>query len=115
MPVTLEAWVRPKCVDSDVFVFGSFSSIDYGIGLGINKGFLRVQCVKGDFGCDQKVPTDRWSHIAATYGPDETTIFFNGKLMKKGVGTKLGTNARFVIGQLGDHVPATRYLGKSSR
>lgn len=101
-PITVEMWIKPEHQDKDVFVVGSSSLTHQGIGVGLNKGFLRAQHLIGDFGCGEMVAAGQWHHVAGTFDNESSHLFLNGKQVAKGPGNKpVDDSPIFVIGDIG--------------
>lgn len=116
-PVTLEAWIRPQYGGQQVqFVVGSDIVTEYGIGLVINGVLLSAEVIadedSGVLSSDQVIQPFAWSHIAATFGANNTKLFFNGSLVKTTQATKRIGGTRFVIGNAGENNPVGYFLGQ---
>lgn len=102
-PCTLEAWFRTTGEKSEQFIIGSDVPNFYGIGLGMKNNAPIVETIRGGFDIATPITPGQWTHIAAVYGPDQTTVFLNGK--KIGVGPATQPPSRpthFVIGNVGE-------------
>lgn len=114
IPVTLEAWVRPdRYEDRNHYVIGSDVINEWGYGLAIGTIMLSVEYVEGNYRSNQVVPVREWSHLAAVFAPNETRLYFNGKMVAAGPATKKAeSKARFVVGNAGENNPLDYYLGQ---
>lgn len=102
-PCTLEAWIRTNGDKRQQFIIGSDVPNFYGIGLGIKDNAPIVETIRGGFDIATPITPGQWTHLAAVYGPNETTLFLNGK--KIGVGPATAPPSRpthFVIGNVGE-------------
>ncbi|MEZ6126819.1 MAG: protein kinase [Planctomycetaceae bacterium] len=112
-PCTLEAWFRTTGDRSEQFIIGSDIPNFYGIGIGINNNTPIVETIRGGFDIPTPIKSGEWTHIAAVYGPDETTLFLNGK--KIGVGPATTPPSRpthFVIGNVGEEHSSLHFHGE---
>lgn len=82
-PMTLEAWVRPaenigfnaivaKTQDSEYSLFSDEGVPEFSIHL--DGKYVLVSA-------SNKLPTDRWTHLAGTYDGEQVTLFVNGKIV----------------------------------
>ena len=78
-PCTLEAWVRTTGNKSEQFIIGSDVPHNFGIGFGVKNNDPIVETIRGGFDIDKPITPGKWTHLAAVYGPEETTLFMNGK------------------------------------
>ncbi len=102
-PCTLEAWFRTTGDKSEQFIIGSDVPNFYGIGLGIKNNAPIVETIRGGFDIASPIRPGEWTHVAAVYGPKETTLFLNGKKIGVGPATALPTRpTHFVIGNVGE-------------
>jgi hypothetical protein len=102
VPLSIEMWIKPVAQDKDVFVIGSSSLLHQGLGIGLNKGFLRAQHLIGDFGCGEAIRPGRWYHIAGTFDAKGSHLFLNGKRVASGPGNQTAHDTpEFVIGDIG--------------
>ena len=102
-PCTLEAWMRTTGDKREQFIIGSDVPNFYGIGIGIKNNAPIVETIRGGFDIESPIIPGQWTHLAAVYGPEETTLFLNGK--KIGVGPATQPPSRpthFVIGNVGE-------------
>lgn len=118
-PVTLETWIVPGEINSteNQFVIGSDVPGHWGIGIGIGKnGHPMCETVGGTGGGDatrSRIPTDRWSHLAAVFGGDETRLYLDGKLVLTCEPTnRPEVESPFVIGNLGKEQGNMCFTGK---
>lgn len=102
-PCTLEAWIRTNGDKSEQFIIGSDVPNFFGIGIGIKNNAPIVETIRGGFDIATPITPGEWTHLAAVYGPNETSLFLNGK--KIGVGPATAPPPRpthFVIGNVGE-------------
>lgn len=116
-PITLEAWIVPSKTDNaeNQFVVGSDVPGHYGIGIGIGKnGHPMAETVRGGVDANRyRFPTDRWSHLAAVFGANETRVYVNGKLVTSCEPTSQPeVESPFVIGNLGLDQGNMCFIGK---
>ncbi len=102
-PCTLEVWIRTTGESSEQFIIGSDVPNFYGIGFGIKNNAPIVETIRGGFDIDKPITPGEWTHLAAVYGPNETTLFLNGKKIGVGPATALPSRpTHFVIGNVGE-------------
>jgi serine/threonine protein kinase len=124
-PVTLEAWVWPEPETPgrpERYIIGSDIAGRSGIGLGFcyqgspRLPVLGVQLlpapVARDIGTNQALPLLKWSHVAAAIGTDKTVVFFNGRVVKQGAGSKNEGGTPFVVGNAGKNNPQHYFVGR---
>lgn len=112
-PCTLEAWVRTAGDRRDQFLIGSDVPNFFGIGLAVNNNFPTAETIRGGFHVEKVVPPGRWTHLAAVFGPEETTLFMDGKKLGVGPPTQPPTRkTRFVIGNVGEDHNKMFFRGK---
>jgi len=112
-PCTLEAWVRTAGDSRDQFIVGSDVPNFYGIGLAVNNNFPTAETIRGGFHIEKVVPPGKWTHLAAVFGPEETTLFMDGKKIGVGPPTQPPTRkTRFVIGNVGEDHNKMFFRGK---
>ena len=116
-PVTIEAWIAPISTSNveDQFVVGSDVPGHYGIGIGIKtNGHPMVETVRGGAHSTRyRFHADRWSHLAAVYGSEQTRLYLNGKLVTTCDPTKQPeVQSPFVIGSLGFNQGNMCFQGK---
>ena len=104
VPVTLEAWIRPDFYigNNDQWVIGSDVPSHYGLSLGLAGSQLVAEYRGGIVHSPAAVPPNRWSHVAATFEAEKTTLFLNGRLVATGPGSTFERDTRFVIGNVGE-------------
>lgn len=104
VPVTLEAWIRPDFYASvnDQWIIGSDIPSHYGLSLGLAGSQLAAEYGGGVIHSPAAVPPNRWSHVAATFGANETTLFLNGQPVATGPGSAFERDTQFVIGNVGE-------------
>jgi serine/threonine protein kinase len=111
-PCTLEAWIRTTGDKQEQFIIGSDVPNFYGIGIGVNNNLPIVEMIRGGFHIDTPITPGEWTHIAVVYGPDETTLFVNGKKMDARPATELPTHqTHFVIGNVGEDQDRLYFTG----
>jgi serine/threonine-protein kinase len=102
-PCTLEAWIRTTGDKRQQFIIGSDVPNFYGIGLGIKNNAPIVETIRGGFDIATPITPGEWTHLAAVYGPNETSLFLNGKKIGVGPATVQPTRpTHFVIGNVGE-------------
>ena len=112
-PCTLEAWVRTQGDKQEQFVIGSDVPNFYGIGLAVNNNYPAAETIRGGFHIEKVVPAGRWTHLAAVFGPEETTLFMDGKKIGVGPATQPPTRKTpLVIGNVGEDHNKMFFRGK---
>jgi len=102
-PCTLEAWMRTTGDKSQQFIIGSDVPNFFGIGIGIKNNGPIVETIRGGFDIERHITPGQWTHLAAMFGTQETTLFLNGKKIGVGPATQLPTRStHFVIGNVGE-------------
>lgn len=102
-PCTLEAWFRTNGDKSEQFIIGSDVPNFYGIGFGIKNNAPIVETIRGGFDIATTITPGQWTHIAAVYGPNETTLFLSGRKIGVGPATALPSRpTQIVIGNVGE-------------
>lgn len=102
-PCTLEAWFRTTGDLSEQFIIGSDVPHFYGIGTGINHGWPIAETIPGGFHVEILIKPGEWTHVAAVYGPQKTTLFLNGTMIGIGAATTQPSRpTHFVIGNVGE-------------
>lgn len=102
-PCTLEVWLRTTGDKQEQFVVGSDVPNFYGIGIGIKNNWPIVETIRGGFHVEQAITPGKWTHLAAVYGSQTTTLFLNGKKIGFGPATELPPQeTHFVIGNVGE-------------
>lgn len=69
----------------------------------MNNNLPIVETIRGGFHIEKPIKTGKWTHLAAVFGPQETTLFMDGK--KIGVGPATQPPSRqthFVCGNVGE-------------
>jgi hypothetical protein len=111
-PYTLEAWIRPRVVDSTRFVFdrgpsgGSVPGEGYTVYFG--NGYLlaaRSRAAGGEFGyvsTGASPATDVWTHVVVTYDGASDRFYAGGVLVDAASAGPIGTSVpgRLAIGNL---------------
>jgi hypothetical protein len=135
-PVTLEAWVCPLAADPGVqerYIIGSDIRGASGICLGMRYNAWSKS--RGDWDFEhppqllvsvlpgakshnlylpmgQSLPHDRWSHVAAVFASEQTTVFLDGELVAKGVPSAGSGGTSFVIACAGRDNPVAYFKGQ---
>lgn len=101
-PCTLELWLRTTGDKREQFVVGSDVPNFYGIGIGTKNNWPIVETIRGGFHVEEPIPPGAWTHLAAVYGGQTTTIFLNGKKIGVGPATQIPPQeTHFVVGNVG--------------
>ncbi|TWU49255.1 protein kinase domain-containing protein [Rubripirellula reticaptiva] len=116
-PLTIEVWVAPSTNDNSEsqFVVGSDVPGHYGMGLGMGaNGHPMVEIIRSGLDATRyRLPTNRWSHLAAVFSFDETRLYLDGKLIGTCLPTaKAEVESPFVVGNLGFDHGKMCFLGK---
>jgi hypothetical protein len=58
------------------------------------------------------IPLDRWSHVAAVFGPRQTVVYLNGKEVGRGAATGSEGGTTFVVGNAGETNISHYFVGR---
>lgn len=114
-PLTLEAWVQPKFYPKQdcQFIIGSDIPTKHGIGLAMCEALLSVEYIAGMFHSERAIPLGRWSHVAAVFAENETSLYLNGRHVGTGPATKAEGGTTFIIGNAGKGNPINYFVVKA--
>jgi len=101
LPLTMEAWVRPRRQQEAAYFIGSDRIGEYGLSMGTSNSIFIAEWVRGTVASRTIVPVGRWSHVAAVFGTAETRLYVDGQLVGTGPPSAPGRDAPFVIGGIG--------------
>lgn len=101
LPLTIEAWVRPRQQQTIAYFVGSDILGEWGMSIGTFNSIFTAQRIRGSIVSKAVVPVGQWTHVATVFGENQTRLYVNGKHVESGPPSKLGRNAPFVIGGIG--------------
>lgn len=111
LPLTIEAWVRPRQQQATAYFVGSDIQGEFGMSIGTMNSIFVAQRIRGALSTRTIVPVGQWTHLATVFSETETRLYANGKHVETGAASQLGRNAPFVIGGVGFNNRLYQFVG----